>query len=150
VDNCPVCPNSLEFHGGYDLATFDNRFPALSPLIEDVFQPDSRLLRNGLPAGKCEVIMYTSSHGLSVPNMELAQLEKLVEMWCERYLEISSFQHIKSIFIFENRGKEWELLSSMRTASCTLFRSFPDVSSSRPTLSRITISQTVPVWFATS
>jgi UDPglucose--hexose-1-phosphate uridylyltransferase len=106
VDNCPVCPNSLEFHSGYDLATFDNRFPALSPLIEDVFQPDSGLLRNGIAAGKCEVIMYTSSHGLSVPNMDLAQLEKLVEMWCERYLEISSFRHIKSIFIFENRGKE--------------------------------------------
>ncbi len=126
ADSCPVCPRSQEFYGDYDLAAFDNRFPALSSDLSSVEEIDSNLLKRGPSRGKCEVLMYTSSHGLSVPNMGLVQLEKLVEMWCDRYKEISKLDFIKSIFIFENRGRE--VGASLQHAHGQLY-SFPFVPS---------------------
>ena len=103
---CPLCPGVLELEKDYDLATFDNRFPALQLAPEPSESFQGNVLRNKPSLGKCEVIMYTSSHNLSVPNMELKQLEKLTEVWCNRFKEISKIEDVKYIFIFENRGKE--------------------------------------------
>lgn len=104
-DACPICPGVLELDRDYDLASFDNRFPSLSKGSSTIIREDDLFL-NKDPYGKCEVIIYTSEHKLSVPHMPAIQLIKLVEVWCDRVREISEDENIKYIFIFENRGKE--------------------------------------------
>ncbi|MDI3472167.1 MAG: UDPglucose--hexose-phosphate uridylyltransferase [Thermotogaceae bacterium] len=102
---CPLCPGVLELEKDYDLATFENRFPALKVDAPDVVQ-ESELLKKIKSKGVCEVVMYTSEHDSALPRMSLNQIEKLIFVWRDRTFEISRNDFIKYIFLFENRGKE--------------------------------------------
>jgi len=102
---CPLCPGVLELEEDYDLAVFDNRFPALSLDAPEIIEEES-VVEKGKAIGKCEVIMYTSNHNLAVPDMPVKQLAKLIEVWCDRHRELSKNRELKYIYIFENRGRE--------------------------------------------
>ncbi|MFO7881098.1 MAG: galactose-1-phosphate uridylyltransferase [Kosmotogaceae bacterium] len=102
---CPLCPGVLEVEKDYDLVVFDNRFPSLTLNPPHPSEEKNNLMKERA-LGKCEVIMYTSKHDLSVSDMSENQLHKLVEVWCNRYNELSKIPDIKYIYIFENRGKE--------------------------------------------
>ncbi|ADN01369.1 galactose-1-phosphate uridylyltransferase [Spirochaeta thermophila] len=102
---CPICPGGLELPGDYDLVSFENRFPSLSREAEEV-EDLSPVLRRAAARGVCEVVVYTSRHEGALPDMEIAQVEKLVHMWCDRMRELSSLSFVEYVFIFENRGKE--------------------------------------------
>ncbi|MCD6545836.1 MAG: galactose-1-phosphate uridylyltransferase [Thermotogae bacterium] len=102
---CPLCPGVLELEKNYDLATFENRFPALKMDAPEVVQ-ESNLLKKMKSKGVCEVIMYTSEHNSALPRMSLNQIEKLILVWRDRTYEISKFNSVKYIFLFENRGRE--------------------------------------------
>lgn len=104
--SCPLCPGVLELEKDYDLAVFDNRYPSLLLNAEEPHTYGSRVLKTEKAIGKCEVIMYTSEHNSAVSKLNLKQLTKLIEVWCDRYRELSNLNGIKYIFIFENRGKE--------------------------------------------
>lgn len=103
---CPFCPGSGKVPDVYDVLKYDNDFPALSqepPVPEDVEQGVYKVA----PAyGKCEVILYSSGHTTTIPELSKEHLKKLVDLWTERFEEISKDKKIKFIFIFENRGEE--------------------------------------------
>jgi UDPglucose--hexose-1-phosphate uridylyltransferase len=40
-----------------------------------------------------------------LPSLTLPHIRKIVDLWCERFLELSKDSKIKYIFIFENRGE---------------------------------------------
>ncbi len=105
-DVCPLCPDGTENLGEYDLVSFENRYPALKkdPPIPD--ETGSKIFKKAPSKGVCEVVVYTKEHNLSLPKMPLEQIEKLVEMWVDRTKELSSYEFIKYIYIFENRGQE--------------------------------------------
>jgi UDPglucose--hexose-1-phosphate uridylyltransferase len=104
-DACPLCPGVLEIKRDYDLVVFDNRFPSLA-LNPPQISENEEHFKKKRALGKCEVIMYTSKHDLSVSDMSKYQIHKLIEVWCNRYNELSKIHDIKYIYIFENRGKE--------------------------------------------
>jgi UDPglucose--hexose-1-phosphate uridylyltransferase len=56
--------------------------------------------------GKCEVILYHPGHNVTLPELSLEHVEKLVDLWCSRFRELSSDPEIKYVYIFENRGAE--------------------------------------------
>ena len=91
---CPLCPTSP---GGpeteipepdYGIAVFENRFPA--------FNDDG---------GRCEVICYTPEHESSLGAQPLAQIEDLVEVWQDRFRDLSRLPGVRYVYIFENRGE---------------------------------------------
>ncbi len=104
---CPICPGGVEFRDleDYDLVSFENRYPSLSrnaPEVDGYGEPF--LKRRAL--GVCEVVVYTSDHDSSLPKMPLDQIVKLVKMWKDRTRDLSRYDFVKYVFIFENRGKE--------------------------------------------
>jgi len=105
-DACPLCPGVLELERDYDLAVFENRFPALVREPANPSDSGSPLLESKASKGICEVVMYTSIHDSSLSRMPLSQIEKLVYVWADRYKELSQYPYVKYVFIFENRGKE--------------------------------------------
>ncbi len=104
-DWCPFCPGSGKVPDDYVVYKYDNDFPALS---QDPPQPDD--VANDFfkvqPAyGKCEVILYSPGHTVTLPELSEEHIEKLVDLWVERFEAISSDPEIKYVFIFENRGE---------------------------------------------
>ena len=103
-DWCPFCPGSGKVPDDYDVYEYDNDFPALSqnPPEPDDVANDFFKVR---PAyGKCEVVLYSPNHTVTLPELPLEHIRKLVDLWIDRYNALSADPKIKYIFIFENRG----------------------------------------------
>ncbi|HET6511866.1 MAG TPA: galactose-1-phosphate uridylyltransferase [Candidatus Kapabacteria bacterium] len=109
---CPLCPTEA---GGfptevpepdYDIVVFENRFPSLQksppePAVEGTaFYPVK-------PAdGICEVVLYSSEHDSTLALQPLRQVEKLIRVWTDRFVELSKHDFVKYVFVFENRGTQ--------------------------------------------
>lgn len=106
-DWCPFCPNpdNEKIKETYDVMKYDNDFPALSqnpPVPDEV----GGGVYKTLPGyGKCEVILYSPEHTTTIPELKVSHIEKLVDLWQERFVELSKDEKIKYVFIFENRGE---------------------------------------------
>lgn len=102
---CPFCPGSGKVPESYTVHKYDNDFPALSqnpPQPDDVATDFFSVRPN---YGKCEVILYSPEHTTTLPQLSVEHIEKLVEKWQERFLDISSDEKIKYVFMFENKGE---------------------------------------------
>ena len=55
--------------------------------------------------GKCEVILYSPEHTVTLPELSYDHMEKLVELWTQRFVELSKMTKHKICFFFENRGE---------------------------------------------
>lgn len=104
-DWCPFCPGSGKVPDDYEVYKYDNDFPALSqnpPVPDDVANDFFKVSEN---YGKCEVILYSPGHTTTLPELTDEHVGKLVDLWCERFEDLSSDEKIKYVFIFENRGE---------------------------------------------
>jgi len=104
-DWCPFCPGSGKVPDSYDVFKYDNDFPALS---QNPPQPDdvaTDFFKVKPEYGKCEVVLYSPEHTTTLPQLDVAHIEKLVSLWQERFEEISKDENIKYIFMFENKGE---------------------------------------------
>jgi UDPglucose--hexose-1-phosphate uridylyltransferase len=95
AEHCPLCPTrpggeptEIPFPA-YEIAVFDNRFPAFES-----------------PVGAAEVVVYTDRHVGSFGRLEPGRARALMRVWRERYEELGSRPDIEYVFIFENRGVE--------------------------------------------
>lgn len=105
-DWCPFCPGSGKVPEHYEVHKYDNDFPALSqnpPMPDSI---GSEFYKTTGAYGKCEVILYSPDHNASLWELSVTHIRKLVDLWCERYIELSKDEKIKYIFEFENRGEE--------------------------------------------
>lgn len=103
-DWCPFCPGSGKVPDEFEVFEYDNDFPALSqnpPPPDDVAND---FFHTAQCYGKCEVILYSSGHTVTLPELSDRHVRKLVDMWCQRFEAISADERIKYCFIFENRG----------------------------------------------
>lgn len=105
-DWCPFCPGDGKKVPMYDVLEYDNDFPALMlnpPKPDDVARGD--LFRTMPAAGKCEVVLYSPKHTITLPELSVDHIEKLVKLWQERFAALSKEEQIKYVFLFENRGE---------------------------------------------
>lgn len=105
-DWCPFCPgpDNDKVPADFDVLKYDNDFPALrenppapDDVADDFFKTDECY-------GKCEVILYSKEHTVTLPELPYSHVEKLADLWCERFEALSKDPKIKYVFIFENRG----------------------------------------------
>ncbi len=102
---CPFCPGSGKVPEDYDVFSYQNDWPIMKPNPPEVFSSSS-FYKVAKSYGKCEVILYSPDHNSSLGQLPLKQIEKLVNLWTERYIELGKEKFIKYVFIFENRGEE--------------------------------------------
>ena len=110
-DFCPLCPTKP---GGfpteipepdYDIVVFENRFPSLSPnppepaIQGDDFYP----VRPSF--GECEVVVYTPHHSSTLAQEPVEQIYKLVQVWTDRFRDLTALEFVDYVFIFENKGE---------------------------------------------
>jgi UDPglucose--hexose-1-phosphate uridylyltransferase len=87
-----------------DVYSFQNDFSALlqdTPLGEfsdgDLFKAESE-------SGICKVICFSPNHSLTVPEMKVENIRKVVDLWCKEYQELGDREDIGYVQIFENKG----------------------------------------------
>ncbi|MDP9238295.1 MAG: galactose-1-phosphate uridylyltransferase [Chloroflexota bacterium] len=112
AEYCPLCPteNFTSFgteipSTSYEIAVFENRFPSFrpdAPLAVD----ESALEHRAAADGACEVIVYSPQHDASLASLPELQVRHLVDVWSDRYAELSIRPEVQYVFIFENRGEE--------------------------------------------
>lgn len=102
---CPFCPGSGRVPEAYEVLKYDNDYPVLT---QETLQPldDGGFFKRQGAYGKCEVILYHSDHTVTLPELPLVHIRKLVDLWCNRVEELKRDKNIRYIYIFENRGRE--------------------------------------------
>jgi UDPglucose--hexose-1-phosphate uridylyltransferase len=106
----PLFPGECPFCDVEEVpVSIDNRYPSLSEKKEKKEKKEDKnkekISEKGRRAiGKCEVIIYSKDHDTKISSMKTEEIAKVVDLWKERY-EILSKKY-KTVFIFENRGKE--------------------------------------------
>lgn len=105
-DWCPFCPGpGKKVPENYEVYKYDNDFPALRLDADEPEIEGNDLYKVQKNYGKCEVILYSPEHNKTLPELPVDHIYKLVELWTERFRELSKDKNIKYIFEFENRGE---------------------------------------------
>jgi UDPglucose--hexose-1-phosphate uridylyltransferase len=106
---CYLCPGN-ERAGGVNnpnyenVFVFQNDFSALLPDAPEGEYRNGELFQAKSESGFCKVICFSPRHDLTVPEMEVAEIRKVVDVWCREYQEIGSLDYINHVQIFENKG----------------------------------------------
>ena len=105
-DGCPLCPGVLEVpQDDFYIISFENRFPALERSPESPNVEGDSFYKVRKNRGVCEVLLYSSDHEASPADLSMERLQDLVEVWRDRFKELSKEDFIDYIYIFENRGR---------------------------------------------
>lgn len=106
---CYLCSGNVRSNGikneeYTDCYVFENDFSAL--LKEEVlFENNSQPLFQQKPErGINKVVCFSPKHNLTLPEMEVSEIEKVVKTWAAQYIELGSHDYINYVQIFENKG----------------------------------------------
>ncbi len=108
-EKCYLCPGN-ERAGGHlnpdykDVFVFQNDFSALVPDIPQGDYTNGELFKAESERGFCKVICFSPRHDLTIPEMEVENIRKVVDLWCDEYKEIGALDYINYVQIFENKG----------------------------------------------
>jgi len=113
---CYLCPGNVRAGGAVNppytgVYVFDNDFPALlgaegaaSAVVE---RPPSRpAILNAQPeTGVCRVICFSPRHDLTLAELPVAQIRRVVDTWVAQCEELGARDDITYVQLFENKGE---------------------------------------------
>ncbi len=107
--SCYLCPSNqrageIQNPNYQDVFVFDNDFAALLNEKTLNSKEESTFFKAKEERGICKVICFSPQHNLTVPEMSVAAIRKIVDVWCEQYELLGKEKFINYIQIFENKG----------------------------------------------
>lgn len=107
--HCYLCPGNAragaalnpQYTGTF---VFENDFAALTPEIPPGENREKNLLIAESERGRCRVVCFSPRHDMTLAQMELAEIERVVDTWAEEFSSLSNQPGIRAVQIFENRG----------------------------------------------
>jgi UDPglucose--hexose-1-phosphate uridylyltransferase len=108
---CPLCPSRpghpTEIPASwYEVAVFQNRFPALAREAGPETPERPGPLRLAAGSGRCEVVVFSPDHDASFADLSPAQAGTVMAAWADRTAELSRLPGVQQVYCFENRGPE--------------------------------------------
>lgn len=114
AEYCPLCPTQPEAfptevpESDYEIVVFQNRFPSLvgtAPELPGQAPPPGDHLYAVAPGqGECEVVLYSAKHDGKLWELGLDRIRLLIDVWVDRFEELSKQREVQYVLIFENRG----------------------------------------------
>jgi len=106
---CYLCPGNERAGGKYNpqykgTFVFTNDFSALLTDSPDGEVEEGNLFQAKSETGICKVICFSEDHSLTIPEMEVEDIRKVVDVWCDEYAELGANDMINYVQIFENKG----------------------------------------------
>ena len=105
---CYLCPGNTRAGGHQnpkytDTFVFTNDFAAMLP-DSSADSHDKGLLKAKGEQGICKVVCFSPDHALTIPDMSVPAIKKVVDLWQAEYLELGKLDFINHVQIFENKG----------------------------------------------
>ncbi len=108
---CYLCPGNRRAGGiqNPDYSStyvFENDFAALllDTPQEGAIKTCHGLVREEPEKGICRVICFSPNHSQTLAEMDPSDIRKVIDVWCDQYQELSTWEEINTVTIFENRG----------------------------------------------
>lgn len=107
--SCYLCPSNTRANGEQNPAytatfAFNNDFSALQEAIPEGTIERGGLIRAESERGICRVICFSPRHDLTLADMEVTDIRRVVDLWQKEYAELGSQDFINYVQIFENKG----------------------------------------------
>lgn len=107
--DCYLCSGNMrvngiknpEYKGVY---VFDNDFGALLKEEVSFEEHNNELFKIEPERGINKVICFSDDHSLSLPEMDVEDIIKVVEVWQKEYKTLGNLDYINHVQIFENKG----------------------------------------------
>lgn len=105
--HCYLCPGNERAGGSSnpaytDTFVFQNDYAALLPDTPLTGGAGSDLLQCEPVQGECRVICFSPRHDLTLPEMEPAQIRKVIDLWAAQVTELGA--RCRWVQVFENKG----------------------------------------------
>ena len=107
---CYLCPGNPRAGGAQTpkytgVYAFDNDYPALLPdEVAMPATPPGSLLIAEPEVGRCRVVCFDPDHSLTLSQMPVASIERVIETWKQETAELGAAAEINYVTVFENRG----------------------------------------------
>lgn len=106
--DCYLCPGNQRAQGpvneNYESTwVFTNDFSSLLPDTPEGEMDDGLFVAKA-ERGICRVICFSPRHDLTIPEMSVENIKKVVDLWTAEYTELGSRDFINYVQIFENKG----------------------------------------------
>jgi UDPglucose--hexose-1-phosphate uridylyltransferase len=110
VADCYLCPGNGRVSGARNpsytgVYVFDNDHPSVGPLAPRVAAPAAGIYRNRPAAGIARVVCYSPRHDLTLAELELPEVDRLLEVWQDQYRDLGERDGIDHVLVFENKGE---------------------------------------------
>ncbi|WP_066832639.1 UDP-glucose--hexose-1-phosphate uridylyltransferase [Rufibacter ruber] len=107
---CYLCPTNTRANGEtnpdyQNTFVFVNDFAALQADSPAGSYSKGRLLKAESERGICKVICFSPRHDLTLSDMAVEDIRKVVDLWQQEYLELGALDYINYVQIFENKGQ---------------------------------------------
>lgn len=105
---CYLCPGNTRANDAQNppyenTFVFTNDFAALLPDVPPAPESDSELFRLMDVQGTCRVICFSPRHDLTLPEMEVEDIRRVVDVWAEQTTDLA--RNYRWVQIFENKGQ---------------------------------------------
>lgn len=107
---CYLCSGNVRVNGQKNpdykgVYVFDNDFGSLLNEQVEFSEDHSDFFFLRPERGINRVICFSENHSLTLPEMEVEDIEKVVDTWQQQYEELGSKDFINHVQIFENKGQ---------------------------------------------
>ena len=109
-DDCYLCPGNKRANGEINPAysstfVFDNDFSALKSDQHYFNNDESELIKAKSEKGICRVVCFSPEHNLTLAELDVEDIVKVIKTWQEEYSSLGSKPFIDYVQIFENKGE---------------------------------------------
>src|SRR5204863_804737 len=110
VSDCYLCPGNTRISGERNAEytgtfVFDNDHPCVGPNAPAEVGAGNGLYRSQPATGIARVVCYSPRHNLTLAELEVCEIENLLRVWQEQYVDLGRRKGINHVLIFENKGE---------------------------------------------
>ncbi len=110
VPDCYLCPGNTRVSGKTNppyesVHVFDNDHPCVAPDAPEVEAPGPEVFRNRKADGIARVVCYTPRHDLTLAELSVAEIVRLLTTLAEQYTELGARPEVNHVLMFENKGE---------------------------------------------
>ena len=108
--DCYLCPGNTRVSGAinphYDQTyVFDNDHPCVSVAAPSALEAPAGFYQNRPASGIARVVCYSPKHNLTLAELTIGEIQRLLHVWQEQYVELGRQPDVKHVLIFENKGE---------------------------------------------